>query len=101
MAKCGLVLSSEAAVTTETHTFDLLPVIALLGAGVAAASIFRRIGLGSVLGYLAGGVVIGPFGLGIFDDPTAMLHVAELGVVLFLFIIGLEMRPARLCGLRS
>jgi len=101
MAKCGLVFSSEAAVTTATHTFDLLPVIALLGAGVAAASIFRRIGLGSVLGYLAGGVVIGPFGLGIFDDPTAMLHVAELGVVMFLFIIGLEMRPARLWGLRS
>lgn len=83
------------------HTIDLFPVIALLGAGVIAGALFKRIGLGSVLGYLAGGVAIGPFGLQVFEDSSSILHVAELGVVMFLFVIGLEMRPARLWALRS
>ncbi len=79
---------------------DLVQLVALLGAGVIAVPIFKRLGLGSVIGYLAAGVAIGPFGLGLFTDPQAILHVAELGVVMFLFIIGLEMRPTRLWGLR-
>ncbi len=62
--------------------------------------LFKRLGLGSVLGYLAAGLAIGPFGFGLFSDPMAILHVAELGVVLFLFIIGLEMQPSRLWSLR-
>ena len=74
--------------------------MALLTAGVVAVPIFKRIGLGSVLGYLTAGLVIGPFGLGLFNDPEAVLHVAELGVVMFLFIIGLEMEPSRLWSLR-
>jgi glutathione-regulated potassium-efflux system protein KefB len=79
---------------------DLVQVVALLAAGVVAVPIFKRIGLGSVLGYLTAGLIIGPFGLGLFSDPEAVLHVAELGVVMFLFIIGLEMQPSRLWGLR-
>ena len=79
---------------------DLIQVVALLGAGVVAVPIFKRLGLGSVLGYLTAGVVIGPFGIGLFHEPEAILHVAELGVVMFLFIIGLEMQPSRLWGLR-
>jgi glutathione-regulated potassium-efflux system protein KefB len=79
---------------------DLIQVVALLAAGVVAVPIFKRIGLGSILGYLAAGVVIGPFGLGIFYESEAILHVAELGVVMFLFIIGLEMEPSRLWNLR-
>jgi glutathione-regulated potassium-efflux system protein KefB len=79
---------------------DLVQVVALLAAGVVAVPIFRRIGLGSILGYLAAGLAIGPFGLGIFYEAEAILHVAELGVVMFLFIIGLEMKPSRLWGLR-
>lgn len=75
--------------------------VALLGTAVVAAPLFRRLGLGSVLGYLAAGLVIGPFGLGIFRDPENILHVAEFGVVMFLFIIGLEMRPAKLWALRK
>src|SRR6201991_4147429 len=59
-----------------------------------------RLGLGSVLGYLAAGLVIGPFGLRLFTNPQAILHVAELGVVMFLFVIGLEMQPTRLWSLR-
>ncbi len=79
---------------------ELVQVVVLLAAGVVAVPIFKRLGLGSILGYLAAGLVIGPFGFGLFDDPEAILHVAELGVVMFLFIIGLEMRPSRLWGLR-
>lgn len=79
--------------------------VALLGAAVVAAPLFRRLGLGSVLGYLAAGVIIGPWGIGqlgwgLFTDPESILHVAEFGVVMFLFIIGLEMRPAKLWALR-
>ncbi len=75
--------------------------VALLATAVVAAPLFRRLGLGSVLGYLAAGVAIGPFGFGLFRDPENILHVAELGVVMFLFLIGLEMRPAKLWSLRN
>ncbi|GLK54047.1 glutathione-regulated potassium-efflux system protein KefB [Methylopila capsulata] len=79
---------------------ELVQVVALLGAGVVAVPIFRRLGLGSVLGYFAAGLVIGPFGLGLFSDPGAILHVAEFGVIMLLFVIGLEMQPSRLWALR-
>ncbi len=74
--------------------------VALLAAGVVAAPIFLRLGLGSVLGYLAAGLAIGPYGLRVVTDPEAILHVAEFGVVMFLFLIGLEMRPAKLWSLK-
>lgn len=80
---------------------ELGPVVALLTASVVAVPLFRKFGLGSVLGYLAVGLAVGPFGAGLFTDPVAILHVAELGVVMFLFIIGLEMRPAKLWALRA
>ena len=79
----------------------LLSVVVLLAAAVLAVPLFRRLGLGSVLGYLAAGLAIGPFGLGFFHDPQAIIHVAELGVVLFLFVIGLEMQPSRLWAMRG
>lgn len=79
---------------------DLGHVAALLAAGVVAVPVFRRLGLGSVLGYLAAGLAIGPWGVGLFDEPETILHVAEFGVVIFLFIIGLEMRPSRLWKLK-
>jgi glutathione-regulated potassium-efflux system protein KefB len=75
--------------------------VALLAAGVVAAPIFLRLGLGSVLGYLAAGLAIGPYGLRVINDPDAVLSVAEFGVVMFLFIIGLETRPAKLWALRK
>ncbi len=80
---------------------DLLSVVVLLAAAVIAVPLFRRIGLGSVLGYLAAGLAVGPFGLAFFHDATSVIHVAELGVVLFLFIIGLEMQPSRLWAMRG
>ena len=83
------------------HGLDLVPVVALLAAGTIAVPIFRRFGLGSVLGYLAAGLLLGPSGIGLISDPASVLHAAELGVVLFLFIIGLEMEPSRLWSLRQ
>jgi len=74
--------------------------VVLLAAAVVAVPLFKRFGLGAVLGYLAAGLAIGPFGAGMIEDAEAVLHVAELGVVMFLFLIGLEMRPARLWSLR-
>ncbi len=87
---------------TEAHetTSQLIQVVALLGAAVVAVPLFRKLRLGSVLGYLAAGLAIGPFGFGWFSDPQSILHVAELGVVMFLFVIGLEMRPSHLWSLR-
>ena len=79
---------------------DLIKVVALLGSAVVAVPIFRKLGLGSVLGYLTAGLLIGPFGFAWFSDPQSILHVAELGVVMFLFVIGLEMRPSHLWSLR-
>jgi glutathione-regulated potassium-efflux system protein KefB len=85
----------------EAHGLPLGEVVALLAAAVLAVPIFRRLGLGSVLGYLAAGLAIGPFGFKLVTDPESILHVAELGVVLFLFVVGLEMQPSRLWGLRG
>jgi glutathione-regulated potassium-efflux system protein KefB len=85
---------------TESAGVDLISVVTLLGAAVVTVPVFKRIGLGSVLGYLAAGLAIGPFGLGLFSDPMAILHVAELGVVMFLFLIGLEMEPSKLWAMR-
>lgn len=82
------------------YAAELTPVVAVLGASIVAVTLFRRLGLGSVLGYLAAGIAVGPFGLALFADPKAVLHLAELGVVMFLFIIGLEMQPSRLWQLR-
>jgi glutathione-regulated potassium-efflux system protein KefB len=79
---------------------ELLKVVVLLGAGVLAVPLFKRLGLGSVLGYLAAGLAIGPFGMGFFSEAGTILHIAELGVVMFLFVIGLEMQPTRLWKLR-
>lgn len=81
-------------------TSQLVSVVTLLSAAVIAVPLFKKLGLGSVLGYLAAGLVIGPFGLKLFSDPQAIIHLAELGVVMFLFIIGLEMKPSHLWGLR-
>jgi glutathione-regulated potassium-efflux system protein KefB len=85
----------------DAHSSELLAAVALLGAAVIAIPIFKRLGLGSIIGYLVAGMVIGPFGLRIFTDPASILSIAEFGVVLLLFVIGLEMKPSRLWSLRK
>ncbi|XNG94074.1 glutathione-regulated potassium-efflux system protein KefB [Vibrio cyclitrophicus] len=72
-----------------------------LAAAVVAVPIAQRAGLGSVLGYLLAGVAIGPWGLGLISDVEAILHFSEFGVVLLLFLIGLELNPKKLWQMRA
>lgn len=78
----------------------LLATVILLTATAVFVSLFKRLGLGSVLGFLAAGVILGPYGFAITKDVEGLRHFTELGVVLFLFIIGLEMQPKRLWSMR-
>ena len=71
-----------------------------LAAAVIAVPLFTRLGLGAVVGYLSAGMLIGPWLMGLVSDVERILHVAELGVVLLLFVIGLELQPSRLWALR-
>src|SRR5882724_3613390 len=71
-----------------------------LAAGIIAVPIFKRLGLGSVLGYLVAGVAIGPWGLRLVSDPKTVLQIAEFGVVLLLFLVGLELNAQRVWALR-
>ncbi|MCT8641707.1 monovalent cation:proton antiporter-2 (CPA2) family protein [Glaesserella parasuis] len=80
---------------------ELIKTVVLLATSITIVPLFKRIGLGSVLGYLVAGCLIGPSGAGLFQDPNAVVHMAELGVVMFLFIIGLEMHPERLWSMRK
>ncbi|MET0545007.1 MAG: monovalent cation:proton antiporter-2 (CPA2) family protein [Caulobacterales bacterium] len=82
------------------HTDFLPAILLLLAAAVVAVPLFKRLGLGSVLGYFAAGALIGPFGVGAVQDAHAVASVAELGVVMLLFVIGLELRTERLVALR-
>lgn len=79
----------------------ILNVLAYLGAAVIAVPVFRRIGLGAILGYLAAGAIIGPEVLHLITHPEAVLHFAEFGVVMLLFLIGLELNPEKLWDMRA
>jgi glutathione-regulated potassium-efflux system ancillary protein KefC len=72
-----------------------------LAAAVIAVPLARLVGLGSIIGYLVAGIVIGPWGLKFVTDPQDMLHFAEFGVVLMLFLVGMELEPDRLWALRK
>jgi monovalent cation:proton antiporter-2 (CPA2) family protein len=78
----------------------LQTLVALLAAAAVAVPLSRRAGFGSVLGYLLAGIAIGPFGLRLVTDVGAIARVSELGVVMLLFLIGLELRPKRLWVMR-
>ena len=87
--------------TTMEHSPTWLSAsLIYLAAAVLAVPVARLLGLGAIIGYLAAGIVIGPWGLKLVTDPQAMLHVAEFGVVLMLFLVGLELEPKRLWALR-
>ena len=83
----------------DSHGF-LYNLVIYLSAAVVAVPIFARLGLGSVLGYLVAGICIGPWGLGFIHNVQDILHFAEIGVVLLLFLIGLELEPKKLWGMR-
>jgi glutathione-regulated potassium-efflux system ancillary protein KefC len=71
-----------------------------LAAAIVAVPIAKRLGLGSVLGYLIAGILIGPFAFELVGDQTDVMHFAEFGVVMMLFLVGLELQPSRLWKLR-
>lgn len=87
--------------SAEATSINLLSPVILLTAAVISVPLIKRLGLSSVLGYLIAGLIIGPFGLAFFYDSASILHVAELGIVMYLFVIGLEMRPSYLWSLRK
>lgn len=74
--------------------------VVLLGAGLGFVMLFRKLGLGAVLGYLVAGAFIGPFGLGLVAGGQSKLAVAEIGIALLLFLVGLELSPVRLWRLK-
>lgn len=78
----------------------LLAGVLFLFAAVVAVPLAARLGIGAVLGYLIAGIAIGPWGLGFISDVDEILHFSELGVVFLMFIIGLELNPAKLWQLR-
>ncbi len=78
----------------------MIEILSLLAAAVAAVLLFNRMGLGSVLGYLVAGIVVGPAGFSLVNDPENMRHIGEFGVVFLLFLIGIEIKPQRLWVMR-
>ena len=91
-------MEAEAA---ETTALVLRDGVIMLGAAMVFVMLFRRIGLGAVLGYLLAGALIGPDGLGLISAPDNVLHVADFGIVLLLFLVGLELHPERLWRLKQ
>src|SRR5258706_11996619 len=83
------------------HTSWLTGTLVYLGAAVLAVPLAKFLGLGSIIGYLAAGILIGPWGLKFVTNPQDMLHFSEFGVVLMLFLVGLELEPRRLWSLRK
>src|ERR1700750_1418629 len=79
----------------------LIQALVYLAAGVVSVPIAKRLGLGSVLGYLVAGAIIGPFALSLVGQQADVMKFAEFGVVILLFLIGLEVRPALLWSLRG
>ncbi len=82
----------------ESHY--LADILILLASAIVTVPIFLKLGLGSVLGYLAAGVIVGPWVLGFIDQIEEIRQIAEFGVVFLLFIIGIELKPARLWEMR-
>ncbi|MFD2032621.1 cation:proton antiporter [Ancylobacter dichloromethanicus] len=84
----------------KTDTDCCWGALVFLATAVVAVPLARRLGLSPIVGYILAGVAIGPSGIGAFDDPERIITVAEIGVVLLLFIIGLELQFSRLLALR-
>ena len=90
----------EAAQAAEATALVLRDGVIMLGAAMLFVTLFRRFGLGAVLGYLVAGALVGPDGLGLVGATEAMLHIADFGIVLLLFLVGLELHPSRLWRLK-
>ncbi len=102
--RCGSGSRRGASRTIATVTGDaamMIDALVYLAAAVLCVPLARRLGLGAVLGYLIAGVAIGPWGLRLVDDVESILHFSEFGVVLMLFVIGLELEAQRLWAMRG
>ncbi len=86
---------------SQAATIVLRDGVLILGAALLFVTLFRRLGLGATLGYLVAGALLGADGLGLVDGGEAILHIADFGIVLLLFLVGLELNPARLWRLKS
>ncbi len=84
----------------DAHS-PLLSILFFLAAAVVAVPLFKKIKLGAILGYLVAGVVLGPSGVNLISHPESILHFSEIGVVLLLFVIGLELQPDKLWSMRQ
>ncbi len=100
MAACRAARCADRHNVKRRHPM-LVQIAIFLFAAMIAVPLSRKLGLGAVLGYLGAGMIIGPWGLALIDDVETMLHVSEFGVILLLFIIGLELQPSRLWVLRK
>lgn len=97
-----MMLAIQAGAAAQASATDILlsEGVILLGAAVAFVLLFRRFGLGAVLGYLVAGALVGPQGLGLVGGGESKLAIAEIGIVLLLFLVGLELHPTRLWRLK-
>ena len=89
---------TEAQTASETANYVLESGAVMLGAAIIFVMLCRKLRLGATLGYIVGGVVIGPHLLGLFLDPVSLSALTELGIALLLFIVGLEIHPSRPSG---
>jgi glutathione-regulated potassium-efflux system protein KefB len=93
-------MAAEAAAEAAT-ALVLRDGVIMLGVAMLFVTLFRRFGLGAVLGYLVAGALVGPHGLGVIDgEAESILHIADFGIVLLLFLVGLELHPSRLWRLK-
>jgi monovalent cation:proton antiporter-2 (CPA2) family protein len=82
------------------HDPFLVEILSLMAVAIGAATVFGRLGFGTILGYLVGGMLIGPWGLGLVTSAEKIAHLGEFGVIFLLFLIGIELKPARLWVMR-
>ncbi len=87
--------------TEHAEASFLIPILIFCAGAVIAVPVFNRAGLGAVVGYLVAGIAIGPSGFKLFTDAHTVRAVAELGIVLLLFVIGLELKLSRLLAMRK
>jgi monovalent cation:proton antiporter-2 (CPA2) family protein len=87
-------------IANSAHNSFLVSILLFLGAAVIAVPLFRILGMNAVLGYLVAGIAIGPSGFKLFNEPAILSDIAEIGIVLFLFIVGLELKVSRLLLMR-
>ncbi len=91
----------ETGAGAQAATLLLRDGVIILGAAMFSVMLFRRLGLGAVLGYLVAGAIVGPHGIGLVNAPEEILHIADFGIVLLLFLVGLELHPNRLWRLKQ